>query len=293
MPLTQITPPGALPMDVLEARAHVRQDADFDDVKLRALLSGAVSFAALETRRALVASRWQLTLDSFPGPSLTGVPWGQPYGLPSHAILLERSPLVQLVAIEYLDMGGIWQTMPAGDYVVDAAGPVPRITPIFGRIWPIPMPQIGSVRVTFDAGYAAAVRVDASANSLTLINWRPLKIGEVLRLSNSGGALPAPLQPNTDYIVKTLNPTTGAVTLSATPAGPEIDLTDTGTGTHYAGTQVSAEPAGVIPEGIKAWMACRISDLYEHRGSTVAIKGQLAGLPWVDGLLDPFRAPLL
>ena len=32
MPLQLISPPGALPMDVAEARHHVRQDADFDDV---------------------------------------------------------------------------------------------------------------------------------------------------------------------------------------------------------------------------------------------------------------------
>ena len=294
MPLQLISPPGALPMDVAEARHHVRQDADFDDVKLRGLLSAANAFAITNTHRAIVASVWQLVLDTFPGPSLFGVPWGRPFGVPPHAVLLERSPLIELRGIEWLGMDDVWRTLdPVTGYVLEASGPVPRITPPFGQVWPAMVkPQIGSVRITYAAGYAAALRADVSTNRVQLINWRPLKVGDALRCSNSGGALPAPLQPDADYYVRSVA-ADGSVTLAATPSGTEIDLIDAGTGTHYGGTQVGTEPAGQIPEGLKAWMACRIADLYEHRGSAEALKGTFAPMPWIDSLLDPYTAPML
>ena len=294
MPLTLITPPGALPMDVVEARLHVRQDLDFDDVKLRGLLSAANAFAITNTRRSVVAAVWQLVLDTFPGPSLYGVPWGRPFGVPPHAVLLERAPLIELRSIEWLGLDDVWHTLdPVTGYVLEASGPVPRITPPFGQVWPAMVKhQIGSVRITYAAGYAAAALANVSTNSVRLINWRPLKVGEVVRFSNSGGALPAPLQPDTDYYVRSVA-ADGAVTLAATAGGAEIDITDTGTGTHYGGTQIGTEPAGQIPEGIKAWMACRIADLYEHRGSAEAVKGTFAPMPWIDSLLDPYMAPAL
>jgi uncharacterized phiE125 gp8 family phage protein len=287
MPLTLLAAPGAPAMDVAEARMHVRQDGTFDDSILRGLVSAATSFAVTETQRALVAARYQLVLDSFPGNRM-GVPFGRPYGLPGHAILIERSPLVQVLAVEYLDMSGVWQTMPDTDYVVVKDGPIPRITPVFGKIWPIPMPQIGSVRVTFVAGYAAGASANVSNNTVTLRNWAPLAIGDVLRVSNSGGTLPAPLQPDTDYYVQAIA-APGSYTLAESPGGAALDITTAGSGTHYAGTQVSAEPAGVIPEGIKAWMMCRLDSLYRHRGEVTSSEKMMA-MPYIDRLLDPFRS---
>ena len=97
------------------------------------------------TRRQIVTARWKLVLDSFPGPSLMGVPAGEPFSLPGHAILLPKSPLQAVQSIQYLDMSGAWQTMPATDYTVDAVCEPARITPVFGKIWPISLPQIGAV----------------------------------------------------------------------------------------------------------------------------------------------------
>lgn len=47
----------------------------------------------------------------------------------------------------------------------------------------------------------------------------------------------------------------------------------------------------VVPEGIKAWMKLRIGALYEHREeSTIVSRGTLETLPYVDRMLDPWRA---
>lgn len=45
-----------------------------------------------------------------------------------------------------------------------------------------------------------------------------------------------------------------------------------------------------VPEGIKRWMLIRIGSMYEHREeNTILPRGKLEPLPFVDGLLDPFK----
>jgi hypothetical protein len=112
-----------------------------------------------------------------------------------------------VVAINYLDMAGITQAMPTTNFTVDAACEPARITPVFGQIWPIALPQIGAVSVTFDAGYGAAA---------------------------------------------------------------------------------------AVPEGIKSWIKLRVGSLYAHREEVAALsRGRIEPLPFVDGLLDPFKVSFI
>jgi SPP1 family predicted phage head-tail adaptor len=110
-----------------------------------------------------------------------------------------------VVEIRYLDMAGAWQVMPAASYTVDSACEPARITPVFGQIWPIALPQIGAVSVIFDAGYG-----DAAA----------------------------------------------------------------------------------VPEGIKTWIKLRLGSLYVHREEVASMtRGRIDPLPFIDGLLDPYKVP--
>jgi uncharacterized phiE125 gp8 family phage protein len=203
MPLQLVTPPAEEPVSLADAKLHLRVDFTDDDALITALISAARQAAETLTGRQIVTARWKLVLDSFPGPSLIGVPAGTPFSLPGHAILLPRSPLQSVVAIQYLDMAGVLQTMPATDYTVDAACEPARITPVFGKIWPISLPQIGAVSVIFDAGFG---------------------------------------------------------------------------------------PAASVPEGIKSWVKLRVGSLYAHREEVALInRGKIEALPFIDGLLDPFK----
>lgn len=273
-----VTLPTAQVLDIAEARLHVKQDISAEDSLLRIYIGAATQFAESQTERTLLATRYRLVLDAFPGPSLLGIPAGVPWSLPGHAIELPRSPLIQIVSIQYLDMGGTLQTMPSTDYVVDDTGALMRITPVFGKIWPITLPQIGAVRVLFDAGYATPAVANAGTDTLTLGLWKQTAINDIVRLANSGGALPAPLQPDTDYYVQSV--TGNAIKLSATAGGALIDLTDAGTGLHTLGE---------VPMGIKSWMLVRIDSLFMHRGEQAVVMGKLEPLPYIDSLLDPFR----
>ncbi len=203
MPLQLVTAPTQEPVSLAEARLHLRVDFNDDDALIMALIRSARLAAETITGRQLVTARWKYILDSFPGPSLMGVPAGQPFTLPGHAILIPKAPVQTIVSIEYLDMNRTAQTMPAANYVADLACEPARITPVFGQIWPIPLPQIATVSVTFDAGYG--------------------------------------------------------------------------------------NPADV-PEGLKSWMLLRIGSLYQNREEVAAMaRGKIDPLPFIDGLLDPYK----
>ena len=207
MPMQLITPPAGEPISLAEAKLHLRVDFDDDDSLIQVLISAARQAAETLTNRQFVTARWRMVLDSFPGPSLMGVPAGQTFTLPGHAVLLPKSPVASVVEIRYLDMAGAWQVMSAANYTVDSACEPARITPVFGQIWPIPLPQIGAVSVIFDAGYG-----DASA----------------------------------------------------------------------------------VPEGIKTWIKLRLGSLYVHREEVASMtRGRIDPLPFIDGLLDPYKVPLI
>lgn len=207
MPLIQTAQPAIEPVLPADVRLFCRIDSTAEDTLLTLLISAARRYAEMYTARSFVTQGWRLVLDSFPGPSQVGVPYGVPYSLPGHAILLERSPLQTLASVKYTAMDGSLQTMPATDYVVDASGALPRITPVFGKIWPIPLPQIGAVQVDYTAGYGPAA-------------------------------------------------------------------TD-------------------VPEGLRHWIMLRAATLYENREEVAILnRGKVEPLPFVDGLLDPYRVVL-
>jgi len=203
MPLQLVTPPAAEPVSLAEAKLHLRVDFPDEDALIASLIAAARQAAETITGRQLVTARWKLVLDSFPGPSLMGVPAGLSFSLPGHAILLPKCPVQSVAAIEYLDMASVVQIMPPAEYTVDAACEPARVTPVFGRIWPIALPQIGAVTVTFDAGYGTAASV---------------------------------------------------------------------------------------PEGIKSWIKLRVGSLYAHREEVAVLsRGKIEPLPFIDGLLDPYK----
>jgi uncharacterized phiE125 gp8 family phage protein len=203
MPLLLVTPPAEEPVSLAEAKLHLRVDFPDDDALISSLVTAARQAAETITGRQLVTARWKLVLDSFPGPSLMGVPAGLPFSLPGHAILLPKCPVQAVVSVDYLDMASAPQVMPSVEYFADYACEPARITPVFGKIWPINLPQIGAVSVTFDAGYGAAASV---------------------------------------------------------------------------------------PEGLKSWIKLRVGSLYAHREEVAILsRGRAELLPFIDGLLDPYK----
>lgn len=174
MPLQLVTPPAEEPVSLAEAKQHLRVDGGDDDLLIGSLIPAARQAAETKTGRQLITARWKLVLDAFPGPSLMQSATGASFCLPGHAILLAKCPVQSVVSIEYMDMNGATQVMPADDYVLDVACEPARITPVFGKTWPPTLPQMGAVSVTFDAGYGAASAVPEGLKS-----WIKLRVGSL------------------------------------------------------------------------------------------------------------------
>ncbi len=203
MPLQLVTPPAEEPVSLIEAKLHLRVDFDEDDTLIAALITAARQAAETLTGRQFITARWKLVLDCFPGSLAMGMSVGQSFSLPGHAILLPKVPVQSVVAINYLDMAGAVQILPASAYTVDTACEPARITPVFGQVWPNCLPQIGAVSVTFDAGYGST---------------------------------------------------------------------------------------GTVPEGLKSWIKLRVGSLYAHREEVAVLsRGRIDHLPFIDGLLDPYK----
>jgi uncharacterized phiE125 gp8 family phage protein len=181
-----ITPPSGEPVTLAEAKLHLRVDITDDDALITSLITVARQYAEMVTQRQFLTASWRLVLDCFPP-----------------MIRLDKMPLVSVDSIKYTDLNGVLQTMAITDYAVDTSAEPVRITPVFGKIWPIPVPQIGAVQVNFTSGYGTAANV---------------------------------------------------------------------------------------PEGIKSWMKVRIASLYNNREEVAILpRGKIEPLPWIDGLLDPYR----
>ena len=174
MPLQLVTPAAEEPVSLAEAKRHLRVESAEDDALIGSLISAARQAAETLTGRQFVTARWKLVLDSFPGPSLMGVPAGLPFSLPGHAILLPKCPVQSVFAIRYLDMSGTTQTMSRVDYAADTACEPARVTPVFGSAWPVSLPQIGAVALVFAAGYGDAASVPAGIKS-----WIKLRVGSL------------------------------------------------------------------------------------------------------------------
>lgn len=209
MPLIQTVAPAIEPVSLEEARQHLRIDSDFqgDDGLIGMIISAARRAAENITSRSLITQQWRLVLDAFPGPSLMGVPPGKSYSLPNHGIQLDRGTVQSIDSIQYQAMNGQWYTMSASDYAADLSGCPARITPAFGKIWPITLPQIGTVKVNYTAGYG--------------------------------------------------------------------------------------DNAADVPEGIRHWILMMVGTCYENREMVAILsRGKVEQLPFVDGLLDPYRVVL-
>lgn len=157
--LASISPPSTEPITLGEAKAHLRVDLTDDDALITALIVAARQYAESETGRSLITQSWRLILDGFPGGRGPGTNGSISSLLPGNAILLDQAPVQSISSIQYLDTGGAWQTLPESEWVAELQSAPARITPAFGKTWPTALPQIGSVKVEFVAGYGEASAV--------------------------------------------------------------------------------------------------------------------------------------
>ncbi|WP_439891598.1 head-tail connector protein [Ralstonia sp. 25C] len=283
MPEILVTPPTGEPLDLADVKTHLRVTDTSQDVLIAAMLSGARQAAETKTRQQLLYARYRLVIDKFPMAGVgTLYPFEHVVNMPAYGIILPHAPVVDIVSIQYLDMSGTLQTVDPSVYTANLALMPSIITPRFGQIWPIPLPQIGAVTVTYDAGYAAMMTVvNAGAGTFSISGPVTHAVGDLVQFYNSGGALPGGLVAKANYTIASAN--AGVYTVN-NAAGSPVTFSDSGSGTNYC---------GVVPEGIRNWILIRVGSLYENREEVAILnRGKVEELPFIDGLLDPYRISL-
>ena len=132
------------PVTVAEVKTHLRIDSTADDVLLGLYITAARQAAEEITKRALVNTKWELTIDA----------------LDADKIALPRPPLSTLsteVVITYTKSTGDTTTVGTTAYAVE-----PRNEPGFIRLaydseWPSDVQDSeGAVRITYRSGYTTS-----------------------------------------------------------------------------------------------------------------------------------------
>lgn len=258
--LSRHTAPAAEPVHLNEAKIHLRLAVDAagaaaytaEDAPLSAMIAAAREVAEFESWKALVLQGWDLFLDSWPAGGEIRLPY---------------PPLRRVESIQCTLADGTVTTLAATEYEVDADSVPGRVVLGYGKSWPAgELAPKNPIRVRFWAGYAVPFTADLAANAL-LAPDHPFIDGDKVRLSVSGGALPAGLAALTDYFVRDVSGST--FKLAATADGAAVDLTTAGTGTLFVGE---------VPPSTTIGIKLLITDFYEERGDT-ARSGALNRIP--------------
>lgn len=154
MSLTVVTPPATPVLSTAEAKAALLVEHDADDALIDRLVAAATAEAQEQASRSLVTQTLRLALDCWPADGV---------------IRLWRPPVQSVTSVQYIDAGGVQQTVPATDYTAVLDVSPPLIVPAPGRSWPGGLRSFSAVRVTYVAGYGTAAQVAQAAPDLVAL----------------------------------------------------------------------------------------------------------------------------
>lgn len=269
-----ITGPSVEPISLAEAKLHLKSETTDDDTLIAAIITAVREVLEQKIGRAIIDQRWERVLNRFPAQWWSGR---------CAEIELAYPPLIAVESIKYTDTNGAIQTLLPSAYKVNDVEQPARVAPAYGTSWPATRDESLAVRARFVAGIAAGISaVDTAGNTLTHYGVRTLANDQVLRLSNSGGALPTPLAPGIDYYARNVTGATFQVALTA--GGGAIDITSAGAGQHFIGE---------IPATLRQWMLLMVEANYENRGGfLLGERGQtVQTFPFLDRILDRQTVP--
>lgn len=182
---------GPQPLTLDQAKLHLRIDGDDDDDEVLLLIKAVRKFFEKSTGQSFTSQSWLLTLDHFPnymGLAMSG--YDQLWDLTG--IRLPQSPVraqatLSVTSITYVDTTGAVQTLDPATYKVDLNTLPVRITPAYGKIWPIARYETGAVRVQY--AITPVIDEDVLAGMLLLLgHWNEHREGVL-----AGGYAEVPL----------------------------------------------------------------------------------------------------
>lgn len=197
MPVRLVTLPQEEPVDIDQAKAHLRLETELDDDYLESLLIPAArQYIERVCWRGLLLQTWELTLGGFRGPdrfdqtpdwrssarTFMGPSWptnwlgGDVMGRFEPYLELPRGHLAAApnVAITYLDSNGAAQVLDPASYVVEGAGNDSMEGRIWlnvagGYQWPATLTRFDAVKVQYQVGWDSADAVPAPIKQAILV----------------------------------------------------------------------------------------------------------------------------
>lgn len=252
---TLVYEPYALPLDVREAKSRAGISITEDDKDVKVLIRAATADAQRIAARQFVVATFKLNLDRFPyGMDDTNEwePFFAGYGRAS-SIKLPNPPALSIDSVKNKDQAtGVLTTISSSLYFLDSVSEPGVLLLNYGQVWPYARLEANSVEIQYKAGYLTPFTIAKATATITGYG-RTFTSGDLVRLSNSGGALPMGLSEDTDYFVRDVSGSTFA--LAATSGGTAITVTDAGVGTHYIGT---------LPASIRDALLLMVSARYEY-----------------------------
>jgi uncharacterized phiE125 gp8 family phage protein len=144
------------PMSLSEAKAHLRVIDDSENDYITGLIRAAADMIERDTGLVLRQRAASVTFDGWSTNDRTRLP-------------LWRGPVVSVTSVAYDDEVGAEQVLAANQYRVRSFAGASWIVPANGVTWPAIELDIGTVRVTYQAGYATNDSVPASLRHAALL----------------------------------------------------------------------------------------------------------------------------
>lgn len=162
MTLKLISPPGAEPLTLTEAKLHLRVEHTVDDDLITALIQAARERCEHLLGRALITQTWARVLDAFPAAEIE-------LGMP---------PVQSISSVVYVDGAGDSQTMPSTDYSLDNTTEPGWVLPSedLGN-WPTTLDTANAVTVTFVTGFGAT----GAAVPAAVRAWLKMEVGTMYK----------------------------------------------------------------------------------------------------------------
>lgn len=258
-----ITGPRAEPVSTTEAKLHLRITDTSEDTRIASLITAARQWCESFLNKRLISQTVRWDMDAFPSGDCFRLPF---------------PPTASVTGITYLDSDGTRQTLSTSVYNVNLTGDLAEVCLAYLQSWPTFREDSSSIQTTYVTGYATPFTADATTDVFTTLG-RTYATGDIVRLVNSGGALPASLSAATDYYV--IGASGSTFQLSLTSGGGAIDISTAGTGTNFFGE---------VPEPIRQAILILVSTWFEFREANVS-GVTVTPVPFtVEALLWPYRS---
>ena len=141
MNISLVTAPTAEPVDLVEAKNHLRVDINDDDTWIESNIIVARRMSEGISNHKFVTQTWNIFMDSFPGSSTLYLP-------------KSLAPLASVTHIKYTDEDDAQSTFASANYVVDIYSEPARIKLSDDANWPADtLTELNGVEIQIVIGY--------------------------------------------------------------------------------------------------------------------------------------------